>query len=75
MCLRASQEAPHTCHKLDPPLPSRPDTPYQESDKDGRYDDAGIPLPFTHGFNEREKGESDEERDNPAQPKISDDRT
>ena len=51
MCLRASQEVTYACHKLGPPLPSRPDTPYQESDEDGRYDGTGIPLPFTHGFN------------------------
>ena len=48
-------------------VPSRPDTPYQESDEDEHHNGGGVPLPFTLGVNQRHKDESDEERGDSVQ--------
>ena len=64
---RPSREVTHAFHKVGSPLPSRPDTPYQESDEDEHHSGSGVSLPFTLGVDEHHKDESDEERDGSVQ--------
>lgn len=64
-------ETPKMSYKCCLPLPSRPDTPYQESNENTHHGSSGVPLPFPLRVDQGHKHEGDEEPHEAGQINVS----